>query len=61
MADLVFLAITLGFFALCVLYVRACDVIVRSGHAERTLSAGEGTAETPDAGPMTAARVIGPR
>jgi hypothetical protein len=28
MADLVFVAVTVAFFAICVLYVRACDHIV---------------------------------
>lgn len=28
MADIVFVAITLAFFALCVLYIRWCDVIM---------------------------------
>jgi hypothetical protein len=30
MADLIFIALTLAFFAICVLYVRGCDRIVAS-------------------------------
>jgi len=30
MADIVFVALTLAFFGLCALYVRACEAIVRS-------------------------------
>jgi hypothetical protein len=30
MADVVFVAAALGFFAVCVLYVRACERIVTS-------------------------------
>jgi hypothetical protein len=28
MADLIFVAVTVAFFAICVLYVRACDRII---------------------------------
>lgn len=28
MADVIFVALTLGFFGLCVLFVRACDRII---------------------------------
>jgi hypothetical protein len=31
MADLIFVALTVAFFALCVAYVRGCDRIVESG------------------------------
>lgn len=31
MADAVFVAVALGFFALCSLYVRGCERIVASG------------------------------
>jgi hypothetical protein len=30
MADIVFVAVGLAFFGLCVLYVQACDRLVRS-------------------------------
>jgi hypothetical protein len=30
MADIVFVLVALGFFGLCVLYVQACDRLVRS-------------------------------
>jgi hypothetical protein len=30
MADIVFIAVTLAFFATCVLYVRGCDRIISS-------------------------------
>jgi hypothetical protein len=29
MADIIFVAVALAFFGLCVLYVRACDRLVR--------------------------------
>ena len=29
MADIVFLAVAVGFFGLCVLYIRGCDRIIR--------------------------------
>jgi hypothetical protein len=35
-ADIVFLALTLAFFALCVLYVRACDRIIASADDDAT-------------------------
>lgn len=38
MADIVFLTIIVVFFALGVLYVRACDGIVRSGYAEEIVA-----------------------
>jgi hypothetical protein len=31
MSDLIFVALTVAFFALCVAYVRGCDRIVESG------------------------------
>ena len=31
MADVVFVAAALGFFAVCLLYLRACEQIVTSG------------------------------
>jgi hypothetical protein len=34
MADIVFVVIALAFFGLCVLYVRACDRLVRSTEEE---------------------------
>lgn len=34
MPDVIFIAVTLAFFALCALYVRACDAIVRSTDTE---------------------------
>lgn len=37
MADIIFVLVGLGFFGLCVLYVRACDRLVR------------GSEETPEA------------
>jgi hypothetical protein len=36
MADLVFIVITLVFFAVCVAYVRGLDRIVRSGEEAET-------------------------
>jgi hypothetical protein len=30
MADIVFIALTMAFFAICVLYVRGCDRIISS-------------------------------
>jgi hypothetical protein len=41
MADIVFVAVTIAFFALCVLYVRGLDRLVRS--AEDVDQAGEVT------------------
>jgi hypothetical protein len=40
MADIVFIATTLAFFALCVAYVRGLDRLVRS--TEETEQVGEG-------------------
>lgn len=34
MADVAFISIALAFFAICALYVRACDRIVRAGDDE---------------------------
>jgi len=31
MGDIVFVLVSIAFFALCVLYVRGCELIVRSG------------------------------
>lgn len=45
MADVVFLTITIAFFALCALYVRACDGIVRSGHSGRIVGVDESRPE----------------
>jgi hypothetical protein len=48
MADIIFVAVAVAFFGLCVLYVRACDRLVR------------GTAEGPEAGADTDAGDTGP-
>jgi hypothetical protein len=34
MADVAFVAVIIGFFALCALFVRGCDRIVRSDDSE---------------------------
>jgi hypothetical protein len=34
MADLIFIAITVGFFGLCVGFVRACDRLISSSSEE---------------------------
>ena len=44
MADLVFLAITVGFFALMVLLVRACDHIIGPDAPDLGDRAGDGSA-----------------
>ena len=41
MADIVFIAVTLAFFALCVLYVRGLDRLVRSA-ADADPTGGDG-------------------
>ena len=38
MADIVFVAIALGFFAVCVAYVRGLDGLVRSGDDSETVA-----------------------
>jgi hypothetical protein len=49
MKDLIFVLITVGFFALAALYVRACARIVGSDESE--VPAGETAEETPEAPP----------
>jgi hypothetical protein len=36
MADVVFIALAIAFFAICVLYVRGCDRIVASADDDST-------------------------
>ncbi len=38
MADVAFVAVIIGFFALCVAFVRGCDRIVRSDDDESTVA-----------------------
>ena len=40
MADVVFVAIALAFFAICALYVRWCDIIIGPDEVSSTRSAG---------------------
>ena len=47
MADIVFVAIALAFFALCVLYVKWCDQIIGADEMSSTRSG-----EEPDELPM---------
>jgi hypothetical protein len=44
MSDLIFVALTVAFFALCVAYIRGCDRIVESGAKQPT----EEAASEPD-------------
>jgi len=39
MADIVFVSIALAFFALCVLYVKWCDIIIGPDEVSSTRSA----------------------
>ena len=49
MADIVFVAITLAFFAVCVAYVRGLDRIVRAAEqAESTQDTTTGEEATPE-------------
>jgi hypothetical protein len=41
MADVVFVAIALAFFAICALYVRWCDIIIGPDEVSSTRSAEE--------------------
>ena len=41
MADLIFVALTVAFFALCVAYIRGCDRIVESGRQQEDEAAPE--------------------
>ena len=41
MADVVFVAIALAFFAICALYVRWCDIIIGPDEVSSTRSADE--------------------
>ena len=43
MADIVFVAITLAFFALCVLYIRWCDIIMGPDEIARGTDADDGS------------------
>jgi len=45
MKDIIFVLITIGFFALTALYVQACARIVGPDESEAEASAGETTAE----------------
>ena len=46
MGDIVFVIVTIAFFALCLLYVRGCELLVRSG--EESPEGDRGDAVTAD-------------
>jgi len=46
MADVIFVLVVLAFFALCVLYVRGCERIIRDGETGGPGEIGAGAGET---------------
>ncbi len=46
MADVIFVLVILAFFALCVLYVRGCERIIRDGETGGPGEIGAGAGET---------------
>jgi hypothetical protein len=53
MGDLLFVAITVGFFALCILYVRACDHVI-GPDPELDVAEGPGRVASTDTDPVPA-------
>jgi hypothetical protein len=52
MADVVFVLVALGFLALCLLYVRGCEAIVRSGEASESAAEAAGRVAGQSAGEL---------
>jgi hypothetical protein len=52
MADVVFVLVALGFLALCLLHVRGCEAIVRSGEASESAAEAAGRVAGQSAGEL---------
>ena len=50
MADIVFVAISIAFFAICVLYIRWCDIIIGPDEVSSTCAADDADPADPMAG-----------